>query len=78
MPIYEYICRSCKKGFEKLILKESQSILCPYCQSEDLERVLSLCGVKDGTKKGLSDQSGAPSSSSSCASCISRNCSHCR
>jgi putative FmdB family regulatory protein len=44
MPIYEYTCRKCKKEFEQLVRKDDVPA-CPGCNSEDLERMLSLCSV---------------------------------
>lgn len=52
MPIYEYSCNGCEHGFELLILgKETPA--CPECQSEDLERLISLSRVKSEATRGL-------------------------
>jgi len=40
MPIYEYECRGCGHYFELLVLKGTVA-LCPECQSQDLEQLLS-------------------------------------
>jgi putative FmdB family regulatory protein len=40
MPIYEYECRGCHHEFEFLVLKGTVPV-CPSCQSQDLERLLS-------------------------------------
>ena len=40
MPLYDFTCRSCNHTFEALVLKRAPR--CPQCQSEDLERLLSL------------------------------------
>ena len=42
MPIYEYRCETCGKRFEELVMKSSQKIACPGCDSDDVERELSL------------------------------------
>jgi len=42
MPIYEYKCTACGKLFEELVLSSSQKVPCPYCDSDDVERELSL------------------------------------
>jgi len=44
MPIYEYTCRKCRKEFEQLV-RTGDTPACPHCESEDLERMLSLCSV---------------------------------
>jgi putative FmdB family regulatory protein len=41
MPLYEYACRACDKEFEVLV-RASETPLCPSCHSEDLERKLSV------------------------------------
>ena len=45
MPIFEYRCRSCAREFEALVMKSSTPS-CPACQSQDLEKLLSLPAVK--------------------------------
>ncbi|MGA1840625.1 MAG: FmdB family zinc ribbon protein [bacterium] len=77
MPIYEYKCQSCNKDFEKLIFRREQSICCPFCNSVDVSRIMSTFGFMSGKSSGTSDQKGL-SSGSSCASCVSHNCSNCR
>ena len=51
MPLYEYTCRGCGHQFEALVLKHTVPA-CPSCQSQDLERMLSLFAVdSDATRK---------------------------
>jgi len=51
MPIYEYKCRACGHQFETLV-RASSTPNCPSCQSQDLERLLSVSTVTTpGTKK---------------------------
>jgi putative FmdB family regulatory protein len=51
MPIYEYKCRVCGHEFETLV-RASSTPNCPSCQSEDLERLLSVPAVTSaGIKK---------------------------
>jgi len=40
MPIYEYECRQCGHQFELLVLKTTM-LVCPECQSPDLEQLPS-------------------------------------
>ena len=45
MPLYEYECRGCGKRFEHLV-RAGQSASCPSCQSDNLEKLLSVCAVR--------------------------------
>ncbi len=44
MPLYEYVCRKCSRQFEELVFGDAK-VSCPSCQSQDLERVLSVVAV---------------------------------
>ncbi len=52
MPIYEYVCTACQHEFETLVLG-GRVPACPACNSEALERLLSLPNVKSETTHGL-------------------------
>jgi putative FmdB family regulatory protein len=52
MPIFEYRCQSCQHEFETLVLKGSTPA-CPQCQSESLERMISVPAVKSETTHAL-------------------------
>ena len=41
MPIYEYECRGCHHEFERLV-RPGDTPACPKCDSQDLERLLSM------------------------------------
>lgn len=41
MPIYEYVCKDCRKGFEVLV-RGSTAPECPSCHSKSLEKKLSV------------------------------------
>ncbi len=43
MPIYEYRCEKCGRQFERIRRAQDADaeIECPFCESEDVERVLS-------------------------------------
>ena len=45
MPIYEYICRSCKHEFDALVRPQDPPPQCKSCQSQDLERLLSAASM---------------------------------
>jgi len=52
MPLYDFECRKCGNTFEALVLKKAP--VCPKCQSDDLERLLSLPVVRsEGTKQKM-------------------------
>ncbi len=50
MPIYEYSCRACSHQFELLVFKKTKPA-CPSCESNDLERLISLPTVQSSTTK---------------------------
>ena len=51
MPIFEYKCSACGHDFELLVLASDRPA-CPECESEDLEKQLSLSAMSsDGTRK---------------------------
>jgi len=41
MPIYDFRCRSCGNEFEALSRPQDPPVVCPSCQSADLEKLLS-------------------------------------
>lgn len=62
MPIYEYKCRECGDKFEKLVRTSTaeKDVRCPACDSQIVQRQVSVCGVIGGG----SDFSPAPSAGS--------------
>jgi putative FmdB family regulatory protein len=44
MPIYDFKCRDCEHQFEALVLKRTP--VCPKCDGENLDRLLSMPVVK--------------------------------
>ena len=52
MPIYDYSCRACGHGFEKLI-RGTTIPSCPACNSQDLERKFSLPAVRSEASHDL-------------------------
>jgi len=63
MPIYAYRCRHCGEDFEKLVRSAAgaDEVVCPCCQSEEVERRPALFGL-GGLSHGsaLADSSCAP------------------
>ncbi|MGW8287721.1 MAG: FmdB family zinc ribbon protein [Desulfobulbales bacterium] len=72
MPLFDFICRSCGKEFEALVMGSSKP-KCPKCQSEDLEKQMSVFAHRSS---GGSSSEGSDSGSG-CSSCSSSNCSSC-
>ena len=51
MPLYDYKCRACGHQFEALV-RDATLPVCPSCQGQDLEQLLSLFAVSsDGTRQ---------------------------
>jgi|UniRef100_A0A7C5EKU4 putative FmdB family regulatory protein len=46
MPIFEYLCPTCGREFEKLVLKKEESVACPDCGRTDLQPQLSVSAFK--------------------------------
>ena len=63
MPIYEFRCLKCGDVFEILFKSASdeQKLVCPKCESEELERVLSrtnyVMGMKSRPKPKITTKS---------------------
>jgi putative FmdB family regulatory protein len=62
MPIYEYVCKECKKGFEALV-RGASIPECPACHSTKLEKQLSVF------TKGAPALTSTPMSQSELAAC---------
>ena len=52
MPIYEYECRACHHQFEAIVRLPEKPV-CPSCESEDLERLVSLFAVDSGESRRI-------------------------
>lgn len=50
MPIYEYVCESCKSKFEKLVrsMSSTEAIACPKCGGDKTSRQFSSFAVGAG------------------------------
>ncbi len=67
MPIFEFKCNVCGRMFEKIVFKrlEDCEIVCPDCQSKDVQKLISA----PGSVSGSSNES---YSSGGCSSCSSK------
>jgi putative FmdB family regulatory protein len=73
MPIYEYVCQSCKKEFEAIrpMSDKDKKIECEKCGSKKTKRKLAVVAKNGG------GATSAASGNGGCSSCSSGNCSSC-
>jgi putative FmdB family regulatory protein len=45
MPIFEYICRDCGSAFERIVPRHDSETECIHCNSENIEKQLSVFAV---------------------------------
>lgn len=57
MPLYEYRCAGCGHQFEQLVMNASQTIACPSCAGETVERLLSMFAVSSEASRQASTAS---------------------
>jgi putative FmdB family regulatory protein len=58
MPIFEYLCKECGHPFEKIVPRYDSKVDCDKCQSENVEKQLSVFAVS-GSSSSSSDVSEA-------------------
>jgi len=46
MPIYEYLCSSCGRVFEQLVMRRNAKVACPRCPGAAVEKQLSAFSLK--------------------------------
>jgi putative FmdB family regulatory protein len=51
MPIFEYRCRSCHAQFETIVLSAREQVACPKCQSNAVEKQLSVFSAPASAKE---------------------------
>jgi putative FmdB family regulatory protein len=70
MPLFEYSCRNCAHRFERLSsVKSTETVICPNCQSEQVDRLLGLPGlgkVVDTSSVTQCSKDGPPCGASYC------------
>ncbi|HLH30477.1 MAG TPA: zinc ribbon domain-containing protein [Terriglobia bacterium] len=49
MPLFEYICRDCGRPFEKILPRYDSPADCIHCNSENVEKQLSVFAVAGGS-----------------------------
>ncbi len=68
MPIYEYMCHGCHKNFEEIVFSRSETVTCPKCASDDVERQLSVFSAPAG-RSGTAEIGGG-----GCGGCTPGGC----
>jgi len=58
MPIFEYKCRDCGTTFEEIVLSSSNRIACKHCESERVDKQLSVFAVSGDSSKSLNSEPG--------------------
>lgn len=68
MPIYEYVCKQCKRPFEALVRGE-QHAECPNCGSSDLDLKFSSYAVHGSGWRGAQWEGKSCAARNGCCSC---------
>ncbi len=55
MPMFDFSCQGCEHSFE-LLVRKGDTICCPACGSETVEKLLSLPALKTSSTRGLAMQ----------------------
>ena len=56
MPVWEFRCKSCGSTFEQLVrsLSSDETLTCPSCHSDDVQRALSVFAAHGRTSRSAS------------------------
>ena len=54
MPIFEYLCKDCGRHFETIVPRYDSPADCIHCNSENVEKQLSVFAVAGGESRELS------------------------
>ncbi len=64
MPIHEFRCQSCDYAFEILLMskEEMKNLICPRCQSPEIEKLMSAVNIAtgDGTPPSCGSSTAEP------------------
>ncbi len=66
MPIFEYHCRRCQHHFETIVLSAREKVSCPKCESNEVQKQLSVFSSPGSGKE-------APAAAGGCA-CTPQTC----
>jgi putative FmdB family regulatory protein len=70
MPMFEYRCTECGSKFEELVAEPNDVVTCPKCQSQKVERLLSVFATSSSS--GGSNQ-GPACGNGGCCNCSGFN-----
>jgi putative FmdB family regulatory protein len=66
MPLYEYVCKDCRKRFEALVYG-SQAAQCPLCHGSNLDQQISVFSVGSAHSVAACTPEACPSAGGCCA-----------
>ena len=55
MPIFEYLCKDCGRAFETIVPRHDSPADCIHCNSENVEKQLSVFAVAGSSKDSAPD-----------------------
>jgi len=55
MPIFEYLCKDCGQAFERIVPRYDSAADCVHCNSENVERQLSVFAIAGSSKDSAAD-----------------------
>ncbi len=58
MPIFEYLCKNCGQAFEKIVPRYDSSADCIHCNSENVEKQLSVFAIAGSSKDSAAADAG--------------------
>ncbi len=69
MPIFEYICKDCERHFEKIVPRYDSPAECIHCNSENVEKQLSVFAVAGPSKDFVTTKGFASAGEAGCGRC---------
>jgi len=51
MPLFEYLCKNCGRAFEQIVPRHDSPADCIHCNSENVEKQLSVFAVAGPSSK---------------------------
>ena len=59
MPIFEYLCKDCGQAFEKIVPRYDSFVDCTHCNSENVEKQLSVFAVAGESSRDFAAADGS-------------------